>query len=53
LFLFLTTASSLQVMVDDYVTDDSGTGIVHNAPAFGEDDYRVCLAHGIIQRGKV
>jgi hypothetical protein len=40
-------------MVDDYVTDDSGTGIVHNAPAFGEDDYRVCLAHGIIQRGKV
>ncbi|KAI8991041.1 isoleucyl-tRNA synthetase [Mycotypha africana] len=37
-----------KVMVDSYVTDDSGTGIVHNAPAFGEDDYRVCLDHGVI-----
>lgn len=36
------------VMVDTYVTDDSGTGIVQNAPAFGEDDYRVCIAHGVI-----
>jgi isoleucyl-tRNA synthetase len=33
------------------VTDDSGTGIVHQAPAFGEDDYRVCLAHGVIKKG--
>lgn len=39
---------AFKVMVDNYVTDDSGTGIVQNAPAFGEDDYRVCLAHGII-----
>lgn len=39
-------------MVDDYVTDDSGTGIVHQAPAFGEDDYRVCLNNDVIQRGK-
>lgn len=39
------------VMTDDYVMDSSGTGIVHQAPAFGEDDYRVCLAHGVIQRG--
>ena len=30
------------VMADDYVTTTDGTGIVHNAPAFGEDDYRVC-----------
>lgn len=37
-----------KVMVDTYVTDDSGTGIVQNAPAFGEDDYRVCLEHGVI-----
>lgn len=37
-----------KVMVDTYVTDDSGTGIVQNAPAFGEDDYRVCLEHGAI-----
>jgi isoleucyl-tRNA synthetase len=31
-----------QVVADSYVTADSGTGIVHQAPAFGEDDYRVC-----------
>ncbi|KAJ3110235.1 isoleucine--tRNA ligase [Phlyctochytrium bullatum] len=36
------------VMTDTYVTDDSGTGIVHCAPAFGEDDYRVCKDHGIV-----
>jgi isoleucyl-tRNA synthetase len=40
-----------QVLSDSYVTDDAGTGVVHQAPAFGEDDYRVCLAHGIIQKG--
>ncbi|CAO3627490.1 unnamed protein product [Cunninghamella echinulata] len=39
------------VMVDTYVTDDSGTGIVQNAPAFGEDDYRVCVNHGVIELG--
>ncbi|ORX93800.1 isoleucyl-tRNA synthetase [Basidiobolus meristosporus CBS 931.73] len=37
-----------KVVSDTYVTDDSGTGIVHQAPAFGEDDFRVCLAHGVI-----
>eukprot|EP00520_Triparma_pacifica_P017464 CAMPEP_0118664162 /NCGR_PEP_ID=MMETSP0785-20121206/17844_1 /TAXON_ID=91992 /ORGANISM="Bolidomonas pacifica, Strain CCMP 1866" /LENGTH=1166 /DNA_ID=CAMNT_0006558007 /DNA_START=14 /DNA_END=3514 /DNA_ORIENTATION=- len=40
-----------RVLSDKYVTDDSGTGIVHQAPAFGEDDYRVCLAHSIIKKG--
>lgn len=30
------------VVADDYVTTTDGTGIVHNAPAFGEDDARVC-----------
>jgi isoleucyl-tRNA synthetase len=29
------------VTVADYVTTDDGTGIVHIAPAFGEDDYQV------------
>ncbi len=32
---------------DDYVTMDDGTGIVHNAPAFGEDDSRVCKKYDI------
>lgn len=31
------------VVADDYVSAEDGTGIVHNAPAFGEDDYRVCM----------
>ncbi len=35
------------VVQDDYVTTDAGTGIVHQAPAFGEDDYRVLKAAGI------
>jgi len=41
-----------RVLSDTYVTDDAGTGIVHQAPAFGEDDYRVCLAHKVIEKGK-
>jgi isoleucyl-tRNA synthetase len=40
--------TAFRVMTDSYVTEDSGTGIVHSAPAFGEDDYRVCLDHKII-----
>ena len=35
------------VVADDYVTMSDGTGIVHIAPAFGEDDYRVCRANGL------
>lgn len=41
-----------KVVCDGYVTDESGTGVVHCAPAFGEDDYRVCMAEGIIQKGE-
>ena len=35
------------VVADDYVTTDEGTGLVHQAPAFGEDDYRILQAAGI------
>ncbi|XP_020571290.1 isoleucine--tRNA ligase, cytoplasmic-like, partial [Phalaenopsis equestris] len=41
---------AFSVVADNYVTDDSGTGVVHCAPAFGEDDYRVCIAAGVIQK---
>jgi isoleucyl-tRNA synthetase len=41
---------AFQVLNDTYVTSESGTGIVHQAPYFGEDDYRVCLAAGIIRK---
>ncbi|HLP23760.1 MAG TPA: isoleucine--tRNA ligase [Microbacteriaceae bacterium] len=36
-----------RILVDDYVTTTDGTGVVHQAPAYGEDDQRVCLAAGI------
>eukprot|EP01133_Synstelium_polycarpum_P006737 gene6737-7831_t len=41
---------AFKVIQGDYVTDDSGTGIVHAAPAYGEEDFNVCLASGIIRR---
>ncbi|KAJ2907126.1 tRNA synthetases class I-domain-containing protein [Zalerion maritima] len=37
-----------KVLNGTYVTDDSGTGIVHQAPAFGEEDYNVAMEHGVI-----
>ena len=43
---------SFHVITGDFVTDDAGTGIVHCAPAFGEEDYKVCMAHGIIKKGE-
>ncbi|WP_176645402.1 isoleucine--tRNA ligase [Duganella sp. SG902] len=35
------------VYMADYVTTDSGTGIVHSAPAYGLDDFISCRAHGM------
>jgi isoleucyl-tRNA synthetase len=35
------------VYVSDYVTLDTGTGIVHSAPAYGLDDFISCKAHGM------
>lgn len=35
------------IVADNYVTMDDGTGIVHIAPAFGEDDARVCKENGL------
>lgn len=36
-----------EVLADNYVTDSDGTGIVHIAPAYGEDDNRVCRENGV------
>lgn len=38
---------SFIVTCDDYVTTEDGTGIVHMAPAFGEDDNRVCRNYNV------
>ena len=36
-----------EVIADNYVTAEDGTGIVHIAPAYGQDDNRVCQENGI------
>jgi isoleucyl-tRNA synthetase len=45
-------AVGFRILTDTYVTDGSGTGVVHQAPAFGEDDFRVCMAGGVIEKGE-
>ena len=40
--------SEFRTVTDDYVTSESGTGIVHMAPLFGADDFRVCQKYEII-----
>ncbi len=41
------TQHAWQILVADYVATGEGTGIVHQAPAYGEDDQVVCAAAGI------
>ena len=36
-----------EVIADNYVTAVDGTGVVHIAPAFGDDDNRVCQKNGV------
>jgi len=40
-------AKPFRVLVDSFVTTEDGTGIVHTAPAFGADDYKVGKRYGI------
>jgi len=44
---FAETPSAFQVLGAEFVTTEDGTGVVHMAPGFGEDDQIVCLAAGI------
>ena len=41
------TGTSWQILVADYVSTTDGTGIVHQAPAYGEDDQKVCESYDI------
>ncbi|KAF2812382.1 uncharacterized protein BDZ99DRAFT_413057 [Mytilinidion resinicola] len=41
-----------RVISGTYVTADSGVGIVHQAPAFGEVDYENALGHGVITESR-
>lgn len=46
-FKELKEKGAFRVVLADYVGADEGVGIVHTAPAFGEDDYWTCKANGI------
>ena len=52
LYNFFQSRSSkgcFRVITGEFVTDSSGTGIVHCAPGFGDDDYKICVEKGLIQ----
>ena len=44
---FAATPNAFRVLGGDFVTTDDGTGVVHMAPGFGEDDQLACQAAGI------
>ncbi|MFF1818036.1 isoleucine--tRNA ligase [Kribbella sp. NPDC058245] len=44
---FADTPNAFQVIAADHVTTDDGTGVVHMAPAYGEEDQLACDAVGI------
>ncbi|XP_062476011.1 isoleucine--tRNA ligase, cytoplasmic isoform X6 [Pezoporus occidentalis] len=52
-FLQYRDKGAFAVVVDSYVKEEEGTGIVHQAPYFGADDYRVCMDFNIIQKDSV
>src|SRR5699024_4517715 len=39
--------NAFQILLADYVTTEDGTGVVHQAPAFGEDDMATTAKYGI------
>lgn len=41
-----------RVLNAEYVTADDGTGVVHQAPAFGEDDYKVGMESGVVNESR-
>ncbi|MBP0974748.1 MAG: class I tRNA ligase family protein, partial [Oscillospiraceae bacterium] len=46
-FADMAEKGAFRVVTADYVGSDEGVGIVHTAPAFGEDDYWTCRRHNI------
>jgi isoleucyl-tRNA synthetase len=40
-------SAAFRVIIGDFVTTEDGTGVVHTAPTFGADDFRVAQQHGI------
>ena len=44
---FADQPNAFRIIAGDFVTTQEGTGVVHMAPGFGEDDQRVCQEEGI------
>ncbi|MDM8334889.1 isoleucine--tRNA ligase [Wolbachia pipientis] len=44
---FKDTKNAFRVFIADYVKEEDGTGIVHTAPGFGEEDFYLCQSHNI------
>jgi isoleucyl-tRNA synthetase len=49
-FVHSVKPTAFHVISADYVTASAGTCVVHQAPAFGEDDFEVCVARNVIDR---
>ncbi|MCA4774056.1 isoleucine--tRNA ligase [Wolbachia endosymbiont of Mansonella perstans] len=45
---FKDTKNAFRVFIADYVTAEDGTGVVHTAPGFGEEDFYLCQSHDIL-----
>jgi isoleucyl-tRNA synthetase len=52
-FLHMKEEKCFTILDGKFVTEGAGTGIVHCAPGFGEEDYKVCIEHGLVQPGNV
>ena len=44
---FADAPNAFRIFTDPFVSTSEGTGLVHMAPAYGEDDYRICRREGI------
>lgn len=51
-FIHLKERKCFTIIGADFVTSDTGTGVVHCAPGFGEDDYQSCVKNGLVEQGK-
>src|ERR1700709_1101336 len=47
LYFLAEPPNAFRVLGGDFVSTEDGTGVVHMAPAFGEDDQNLCKANGI------
>ena len=49
-FKHIASKQAFHIIPADYVTSTDGTGIVHQAPAFGEEDFNTCVLNKVIEK---